>query len=341
MELSNEVNKILKALSINNRLRLVGSSRNKNILYSADFDCNEVVLLKKNTSRTIQKNVKKLYKIPYTYVLDFKAGILNQYDVLNGDIKNDKVVGYNKEESLKVFESLKQYIPEKEYDEGISILNNIYSVLDFLKARSFFKYHILHWTYREILDGVKKIYGQEIKLSDAIEMKSVVKIDVVTLLYNSTFIEITCIYSMKKGRRFINIPGGIENIELDAISLLEEKNYYKYLKRVYSLARIQNNTKLNEKLEDFFNSKNGLLYLFVVAMDVLINMFENLKNLPMKKINYEIDYFKNLIIKYGKSNFFDQLEELNNSISLEKLSKLRDDANRLLQERTKVFLGTL
>ena len=341
MDFSDEIQRVLDAMSIHNKLTVIGSSSNKNILYSADFDCNETVVLKPHTALTIQKVAKRLHKLPYTYVVDFKAGELTQYKVLTGDVKKDKLVGFNKSKSLEILETLKPFIPAQEYDDGVSLLNSIETPIDFLNAKGVFKYHTIHWNYEELCKGVKKIYDVEVSLQDAIQMKTPVKIDVITLLYNSTFVEFSCIYFMKKGKRYINLPGGIENLEYEAISLLEEKNYYKYLKRVYSLSRVHKNEKLNTALEDYFNSKNGLLYLFVVALEVLMTMLENVKNLPLKKINYEIDFFKTLVKKYGKENFYDQLKELDKRINVEKLSKLHKDAYDLLQVRSKAFLQDL
>ena len=72
-----------------------------------------------------------------------------------------------------------------------------------------------------------------------------------------------------------------------------------------------------------------------------MTMLENVKNLPLKKINYEIDFFKTLVTKYGKESFYDQLKDLDKSINLKKLSKLHKDAYDLLQVRSKAFLQEL
>jgi hypothetical protein len=260
---------------------------------------------------------------------------------LTGDVKKDKLVGFIKSKSLEILETLKPFIPAQEYADGVSLLNSIETPIDFLNAKGIFKYHILHWNYEELCKGVKKIYDVEMTLQDAIQMNTPVKIDAITLLYNSTFVEFSCIYFMKKGKRYINLPGDVENLEYEAISLLQEKNYFKYLKRVYSLSRLHKNEKLNTALESYFNSKNGLLYLFIVGLETLMTMLENVKNLPLKKINYEIDFFKTLVTKYGKESFYDQLKDLDKSINLKKLSKLHKDAYDLLQVRSKTFLQDL
>ena len=343
MDFSDEIQRVLDAMSVNNKLVVIGSSVNKNILYSADFDCNETVTLKQGTatSRAIQKVVKRVHRLPYTYVIDFKAGELTQFKVLTGDVKKDKLVGYNKAKSLEVLETLKPFIPAHEYTNGVSVLNQLSTPIDFLNAKCVFKYHTIHWTYEELCRGSKKIYDVDVSLQDAIQMKTPVKIDVITLLYNSKFVEFSCIYFIKKGKRFINLPGGIENLEYEAISLLEDKNYFKYLKRVYSLSQINKHDALNSALESYFNSKNGMLYLFVVGLEVLMNIMENVKNLPLKKINYEIDFFKTLVVKYGKDDFYDQLKDLEKRINVEKLSKLHKDAYDLLQVNSKAFLQEL
>ena len=342
MELSDEIQTLLNMMSIQGKLKVVGSSQQKNILYSGDFDCNDTVLLRPNTAGIFQKRIKKLEKHPHTYIMDFKAGLVPKYEVLSGDLNDDgKLGGFNKEQSLTIFSSLKSSIPAGEYAEGVALLEGLGNGMDWMKAKSFFKYQFVHWTVSEILAGKKTHYGVEVTLADAFEQKAPVKLDVVSLLYNNRFVELSCIYFMKKGKRFISDPGELENIENDALYYLESKNYYKYLKRVYSLSVIHKNTELSKKLEDFFNSKNGVLYIFTVSLEVLIHMYENLKNIPAKKVSYELDIFKTFISKYGKEEFATELDSLRTSINASKLGKLHDSAYDLLQVRTKAFLQTL
>ena len=328
-------------MSIQNRLDVIGSSTQPNIYFNADFDCNETVIIRENTVRRLQKNVAKLEKMPYTYVSDLKAGLDEAYDVLGGsDIKNNKVVGFDESRSLAILESLKPHITKDEYDEGINLLK-IRTSIDYLKAKQFFKFHICHWNVNEIKNGEKKFLGKTITLKDAIEMKSVVKLDVITYLYNNTFVEFSCVYFMKKGRRYINPPGGIENLEYDAIEKLESKNFYKYLKRVYSLSLIYKNKELSAKLEAFFNSKSGFLYKFIVSLEVLIHLLEFKKNIPLKKVHYELDFYKTIVSKFAKEDYYDDLVELNKSINVSKLSNLHAKAYSLLQVKAKEFLHTL
>lgn len=342
MDLSDEIQTLLNMMSIQGKLRLVGSSRQKNILYSGDFDCNETVLIRPNTAGIFQKHIKKIEKHPHTYIMDFKAGIVPKFAVLSGELnKEGKLVGFDKEQSKTIFSALKEFIPAPEYAEGVALLDGINSGMDWMEAKSFFKYQFVHWSVSEILAGKKTHYGADVDLAESFEQNAPVKLDIVSLLYNNRFVELTCIYMMKKGKRFISPPGELENIENDALFYLESKNYYKYLKRVYSLSVIHENTDLSAKLEDFFNSKNGLLYVFAVSLEVLIHMYENLKNIPAKKVNYELDIFRTFISKYGKEEFATELEALRNGINASKLSKLHQSAYDLLQVRTKAFLQEL
>ena len=328
-------------MSIQNRLDVIGSSTQPNIHFNADFDCNETVILKENTVRRIQKAVAKLEKMPFTYVSDLKAGLDEDYNVLSGsEIKNNKVVGFDESKSLAILNLLKPHITSDEYDEGLNLLK-ISNSLDYLKAKQFFKFHICHWNVNEIKNGEKKFLDKTITLKDALEMKSVVKLDVITYLYNNTFVEFSCIYFIKKGRRYINPPGGIENLEYDAIEKLESKNYFKYLKRVYSLSLIYKNKELGAKLEAFFNSKVGFLYKFIIGLEVLIHLLEFKKNIPLKKVHYELDLYKTIVSKFAKEDYYDDLVDLNKSINLSKLSKLHSKAYSLLQVKAKDFLHSL
>lgn len=341
MEVSSEIEHIMGMLSVQGKLRLLGSSAREKILYSADFDCNEVVLVKPSVVGQFQRMAKKLEKHPHTYISDFKAGAVPKYEVLGGELKGDKLVGFDKEQSLAVFRSLKGLIEPADYAEGLALLEGLQTPAEWLTAKAFFKFHVVHWSVAELLAGKKTHLGEPITLADALEMKSPVKVDVITLLFNNRFVEFSCIYFMKKGRRFINEPGPIENLEYDAMFYLETKNYFKYLKRVYSLSEIHKNAELSAQLEEFFNSKNGMLYIFTASLEVLIHMYENLKNIPAKKVSYELDVFRTFISKYGKEEFADQLRELQSGINVSKLSKLHKDAYDLLQVRSKGFLHSI
>ena len=107
----------------------------------------------------------------------------------------------------------------------------------------------LRWDY----EAIKRRENNGITFDDAIKQKSMIKMDVVTLL-NGRFIEITEVYNI-----FIdgesNFDYSKENVrkELtdDMLKQIQDGNYMKALKRRYSLLNLDNKNKAErEKLID-------------------------------------------------------------------------------------------
>ena len=142
----------------------------------------------------------------------------------------------------------------------------------------------LRWIYEEI----KRRENNGITFDQSLKQKSMIKMDIVTLL-NGRFIEITEVYNI-----FIdgesNSDYSKENIkhELmhDMIEQIEEGNYMKALKRRYSLLNLENKNKaLREKLIDYFNSPVGLLNRSKSDLETMLTVIQSPK--------YDIDEIRN------------------------------------------------
>jgi len=124
-----------------------------------------------------------------------------------------------------------------------------------------FKGEPLRWTYEDI----KQKMNNGVTFDQALKMKSMIKIDVVTLL-NGRFIEITEVYNIfinGKSNADYDINTVRHELMHDMKELISEGMYMKALKRQYSLYNIEGKTKMKERLLQYFNSPIGLLNMLL------------------------------------------------------------------------------
>jgi hypothetical protein len=148
------------------------------------------------------------------------------------------------------------------------------------------------------MDGTKtKIYDKNIKRS-MFKNINFVKIDYI-LWFEYQFKEVSVIYS------FYNVKKTILDIKKDYDELAKEGSYYKALKRLFSMYKLEMTSgKTNAlKLSSFFNSDMGKLY----------EMNSNLKTIKLLKTMYDDKPTQKRIeinLKYLKIDPLSNLDEL-------------------------------
>jgi len=222
---NNNIKKIVKLMSLESKVNIVGSAKIKRNIYYSDYDSFETV--KGKTKNIIYNHFKSLFEIiksvDNTIITDFKLG---------------------------------------ENAKG----------------------EPLRWTYEEI----KRRENNGITFDDAIKQKSIIKMDIVTLL-NGRFIEITEVYNIYIDGES-NSDYSIDNVrkELtdDMNEHIKEGNLMKALKRKYSLLNLDNKNKaVREKLIDYFNSPIGLLNRSKSDLETMLLVIESPK--------FDIDEIRN------------------------------------------------
>lgn len=135
----------------------------------------------------------------------------------------------------------------------------------------------LRWSYDDIMKG----YSQGILFTDTIKMKSTIKLDIVYLL-NGIFTEITEVYFIKFGKyrnydsKELNSKNIKNELQKEFHELVKENNYFKALKRLFSIFQIEKNKSSDiDLLIQFFNGENGILYKANADLQILINVIEN------------------------------------------------------------------
>lgn len=320
---SKQLVKVLEAISIGTP-NLVGSSVDHQILYSADFDLIEEVILNRASSRTFINKIKKLNKIGT--VVDLKIGEISEWNLLQKPyIHKNKVHKYDQGDELKHLSKLwsDEIITHEEFMEAQKLLADHLTPHEFLIAKKQLRFGILRWTSKEVYEGYKTLRNDSIiYLDDAFKTKGITKIDLVAWV-NSKYIEVSNIilWTNSKGKFYPSLKNLKKGLAEDIILYEAEGNYLKLAKRMLSLAKASNDITNIQKLTEILNSPIGKLYV-VLADLVILQDFPDAITPARKRI--ELDLLRDQFAKL----FY---PELNNAIpNLKLIPKL----NEVLQRET-------
>jgi len=196
----------------------------------------------------------------------------------------------------------------------------------------------LKWTKDEVRNNKKLLLDNRyITLGEAIQQKSLIKLDVVSYI-NNTFVEISEKYYIKlKGESNvdnsnIDVNNIINDLKENEAGEVNDNNYNKALKRNFSWRSIKNrNDPKLKKLLEFFNSSVGILNKARSDLDVLILLLEKQKPVLMKHLLNALDN-----MKFQTS--YNTIEDLTNDfVKLEKIKSKKMLYKPLLALREKIF----
>lgn len=282
-------------------IKVLGSMSLRSQQYAGDYDLTDVVTGKyKSDDEAIDTYVRKFKSIikhflhrKDCYIGDIKSGEIAEWKVIPDDMKD-----YKHLESLKKLKSLwsANIITKEEYDEAKELLVRIPSQESFLVMQDNIKFHIVRWSPKDILGGAKKLAdGRTYWLKDAFSSPSITKLDIIAFVQNNRFTDFSCIYIFENKGRVLNkvdterIEEGIKN---SIIIYKADNNWFKIAKRMFSLARLEKNVRKLEKLNDILNGDLGRLYSIISDANTILYLLENETEIPIDKIRYEIDQFR-------------------------------------------------
>nr|WPF46840.1 MAG: hypothetical protein [Lake Baikal virophage 14] len=208
--------------------------------------------------------------------------------------------------------------------------------------------HPIRWDKKSIKAGIVKQYSRKISFSEALQMNSVIKLDVIALLHG-IYQEFSCNY-------YFNF-GGIKNYEKsekesisDSIQSEIQEFYkkgksFKALRRLYSFIKeYTNSSSILNSLKEYFNSPIGKINKCknqIEIMELLLDqkfrkpkrkdLVNNLKwverNLPKFKLKSEIVKAINCILGLKMKDWKKGMEYL------------RDFLSKLLDEKTRMWIA--
>lgn len=216
----------------------------------------------------------------------------------------------------------------KKYKESYKDKNVF--ITDFKLGR--FNNQSLHWTREEVLNGYKMIHNHRINFTDALHQKSVIKIDIIYLddgIYKEYSNNYYFIINNKSTNPFYSDKDMIDELVGEYHKYVGKKNYFKALKRLYSLYKIKK--KPGKRLISFLNSDIGKEYNIKSSLETLILLLENnfrqplMKNVikSIKKLDLSSDDKKLLVNSSTKTDLIKNLEIVS--------EKLNDNINYLTE----------
>lgn len=293
-----DVLQLLSEMSFSNgkNITIIGSASKRELLYSADYDVNEVIQVQsaKEAVKGIQKIIQRLLLNKDVLVGDFKAGVIEEWMPVTGRIEKGKVKGYS---ATKLKEALKRLDPILTPEERRLTIPTNPTPAEFLSLVQKLRIGLVRWSPSEILKGSKKLRdGRVYTLEQAIQSPAITKLDISAYVKEERFVELSIIYVFKRNGKSLNEDPKdtslLRSLRESIIALEHEGNYFKMAKRIYSLAGAVGNTKAQHKLAGLFNSDVGRLYSIVSDMDTLSALYDSGYKPDRKKVETELDNFR-------------------------------------------------
>jgi hypothetical protein len=215
------------------------------------------------------------FKQSIQHVFDLLA-IRGKYNII-GSASNDEILYYS-DFDLSTFEkvslqSIKKIFQNKfkeaQKDPTIFITDFKCGEVDGEPVR---------WNKKNIKTERQIVNGKEITLDECLLMPSTIKMDIIALI-DGDFVEFSDNYYLSvngvKNYDDEEVSNNVllKELEKSAKEYYDEPNYFKYLKRVFSIKTIQGQS--TKKLVDFFNSQVGLLNKSKTDLETLILVFDN------------------------------------------------------------------
>lgn len=371
--LPEDIQKIIDSISIDKKqpTKIVGSFQYIIHEYPGDIDgieeftgccsINQSIRTIAKSIKTIALNVKNL---KYSYLGDFKAGIDSRFYIETGDwILKDKhleLIKYDIKHIKNRLDMLYQsnLLSKQKYDYINSLVVYKPTFLQHKKIYDTIKdLYILRWSLNELLKGRKNLVDNMIiSLEEALTKKTIVKIDLYSLVQNR-FIEITNFYVLKsktEDNRIVSLS--VETQRWDYINKLKKdiiiyaqpslKKLMKMSKRLWLKAIADKNNELLIKLYPLFSSGIAKLYQVLSDIETMMNMIEKLKNPPyrimirsLQEIKMRISTIRGDILSEKKALYiFTLIDDIKIETYTKDLDKLYDFINDIVNINTAKYL---
>jgi hypothetical protein len=206
----------------------------------------------------------------------------------------------------------------------------------------------IRWDKKAIQSSMVRLGSRKVKFSEALQMKSVIKLDLVAIL-DGIYKEFSCNY-------YFNFDGitnydkhpreeVIEGYQTEIRELYVEGKSFKTLRRIYSLVRLTKEApSVSELLQEYFNSAIGMINQCKNQIEILLLILDQKFRKPKKK-----DLVKNLEWIKGNLPKFKMKKQIIESIRQVKklkmgemkkgLEYLLDLLSKIVNEKTRMWIA--
>lgn len=222
--------------------------------------------------------------------------------------ENQEIIGTAADEEINIVNDydLQEYV-NLEGKTNLDLYNDIYQEFKekFLEAKrnknifitdfkcGHYKSIPIRWNFENIIDGYKVVEDKKIWFINALQQKSVIKLDLLYLDKDKRLYEITQNYYLEINKNTTYNKIMKTDLKASLIKSFKEyyyndKNFYKALKRIYSYYKIfDKNNKNIELLRELFNSELGKQSKIISDLkNILLLMDQTFRNVP-KNIIYD------------------------------------------------------
>jgi hypothetical protein len=351
--LSNELKNFLELISFDiNNINILGSFNNRAFFYPADIDINEKININKLSSfiKSIREKIKYISNLDNVFIMDIKLGNIKEWEVVDETsyIENNKIYGYNDEKSKnKLKELLKnKIITNEEYNKWFKMLIKKPNEEELQIIKKEVRPNLLRWKPKDIIKGFLDYRGYKISMKDAINTGGLFKIDYIIIQKNNYFQDINIVFDIRiknlKNENGININPKRE-LENEIKTLKAKGDYFKALKRKFSLSKITNNKNEILRLYKILNSDLGVIHQISSNIELLLILLS--ESTINKKINNKLNIFIDGFIDrlnniISINDYFNNEQYIINSIN--NILKTKNKNNKIKKlEKLKLKLDTI
>jgi hypothetical protein len=322
---SKPLTKVLKAISFGTP-NVVGSSADHRVMYAADYDLIEEIILRRGSAKRFQDKIRKIQKVGK--IVDIKCGEISEWNLLKKPyVENSKLHGYDQAAELKHLSALWQHklITHEEYMTASELLKPHLNPVEFLEVRKELRFGLLRWTVPEVLRGYIELRDKSVYyLDDAFKSKGITKLDLIAWVTNK-YVEFSniIVWTNRSGKPYAYVPAIKKALKENILEFEAEGNYVKVAKRMYSLAKQYKDKAIVDELTNILNSPIGKLYMVTADIEVLEEYPKAVTQIRKRK---ELDTLKDYFAKL----YFPEFNHATPSNT--KLAKLKEVLQREMEQ---------
>jgi hypothetical protein len=326
--------------------------------YPSDIDLLEEVIGCCSIDEVINEFVKHIQEIVQNilskdlhFFMEVKAGVDQRFLI---DL-------HNYENTMQIVNNLykENLISEEEYNLILSA-KDLFTIDEILRD-----HYVIRWSAEDILKGYKILPGETlITLAQAMKQKSKINIEIIGYV-NGRFIDISNFFILglkePNGKiKVINLPQEIydnfdeyfiRTLEEAIIKLSDDGEYFKVIKRMWSLARFQKDTRTISKLQKIITGDVSSLNQVKSDLGAIIKLYKKSFNPPNNLVIKELNEMKdrlsvnqmingNELIKYNEvlDLAANLITDGNYEESVAYLENLMNIFKNKVNEKAKLFL---
>lgn len=296
-------------------------------------------MLKNQETEYIDSNIEKVF-----HFLELRGShnfLIGSNNIRNILYAND----YDLNSEMGVSDS--ETVLTKIYEDFLNIFQKAhrspdYYIIDFKCGT--FEDEPIRWSFDDMKRGSVKRGAHTITFQESLLMQdNTIKLDL-CYLHNDIFTDINCLYNLflvrnKKefDKKRLEAESEVtDTLKTDIKELEKEGEYFKVLKRYFSLSIIEG--KIDEDILNLLNSDYGMMYKFISFLKLVIEMIEqDFKPVSLALVRNNLEYIKQWsshIVSIKVDTYLNCLNKIINCVGPKRmksgLEKLIEDCSRSL-----------